>query len=125
MGRKTFESIGRPLPNRDNVIVTRNQYYVKEGCIITHSLDEAISQARNNGDSEIFVIGGGQIYVEALPVADKIYLTQVKASLSGDVYFSELKKDEWIVVNQVDFFKDEKHLYDFSILEMERITNQP
>ena len=124
MGRKTFESIGKPLPNRVNVILTRNQGYMKDGCVVVHSLDDAIKLAEYNEESEVFIIGGGQIYREGLPFAQKIYYTQVKTSVNGDTYFPKLIDEEWEVVNQVDYFKDEKHQYNFSILELVRIEDQ-
>src|SRR4051812_17218378 len=95
MGRKTFESIGRPLPNRTNIIITRNSDYIQENCIICHSVSEAIEYAQKNNDSEIFIIGGGEIYKEALPHANKLYLTVVDDTQTGDVFFpdySEFKK---------------------------------
>ncbi|MEO8637969.1 MAG: dihydrofolate reductase [Candidatus Taylorbacteria bacterium] len=104
MGRKTFESIGRPLPERENLVVTRNKDYHPEGVIVLHSIEEAIEKAReienqsgnDNGRREIFVIGGGEIYKEALPFVDKLYLTLVESDAEGDVFFpdhSDFKKE--------------------------------
>ncbi len=95
MGRKTYESIGKPLPNRTNIIITRNQDFKAEGVIITSSIDEAIKKAAEI-DSQIFVIGGGQIYAQALPYIDKIYMTYVDIEAEGDAFFpdySEFKKE--------------------------------
>jgi dihydrofolate reductase len=96
MGRKTFESIGRVLPNRTNIIITRDPEYKEDGAVVVHSLDEAIEQAKSaSGSSEIFIIGGGQIFEQALPMTDRIYLTLVKGDYEADIFFpdySEFKK---------------------------------
>jgi dihydrofolate reductase len=94
MGRKTYESVGRPLPGRTNVIITRNKDFKADGCLMVGSLDEAIKVA--NSDSEVFIIGGGEIYNQSLPIADKIYLTRVHASFPGDTFFPELDLTEWV-----------------------------
>ncbi len=118
MGRKTFESNGRPLPNRTNVIITRDKNYTAEGCIVVHSLEEAIKKAEN--DSEPFIIGGGKIYEQALPSVDRIYLTKIHHSFDGDTYFPELDMNEWVVTDKRDFEPDEKNRYPFSILVLDR-----
>ena len=87
MGRKTFESIGRVLPGRTNIVVTREQEWNHEGVVVTHSLEEAIKKAKEIDVQEVFVIGGAQIYEQALPLADKLYLTLVDAEEKGDAYF--------------------------------------
>lgn len=95
MGRKTFESIGRPLPNRINIVISREPNYRSEGITVVHSLDEAFEQVQND---EVFVIGGGQIYQEAIKLADKLYLTIVEGSPEADTFFpdySEFKKVVW------------------------------
>lgn len=87
MGRKTYESIGRPLPNRTNIIVTRDRTYKKEGCVVVHSLEEALSAGAALDTDEIFIIGGGELYAQALPHTDRLYLTLVHSNESGDVFF--------------------------------------
>jgi len=94
MGRKTYESIGRPLPGRMNVIITRDICYKAEGCVIVNSLAETFDKA--NSTSELFIIGGGEIYKQSLPLVDKIYLTRVHASFPGDTFFPELDLTEWV-----------------------------
>jgi len=89
MGRKTFESIGRRLPNRTNIIITRDRKYTTDGCLIVHSLDEALIKARAVEQNEIFVIGGGQIFEQAITQADKLYLTIIKGSHDGDSFFPD------------------------------------
>src|SRR5258708_5209104 len=118
MGRKTFESIGKPLPERKNIIVTRDPGYVVAGAIVTHSIEEAIKEAGD--DSEIFVIGGAEIYRLALPRANKMYLTFVEAELQADVYFQEFDGAEWNVVREEPHEANEKHKYRFTFREYER-----
>lgn len=99
MGRKTYESIGKPLPDRTNIIITRDENYKTEGCLVVHSLEEAIRLAKESpsfaeSDSamagkEIFIIGGGQIYQQAINIADKLYLTVIKKEFAGDTYFPD------------------------------------
>lgn len=97
MGRKTYESIGRPLPGRRMIVVTRNPDYLAEGCFVVHSIEEAVEVARQNGENEAFVIGGGDIFQQMLPTAERIYLTSVHACTEADVFFPDLKPDEWLV----------------------------
>jgi len=96
MGRKTHQSIGRPLPNRTNIIITRDATYKAEGCIVVNSVEQALQQAQGNpGAQEIFIIGGGEIYQQVMNKVERIYLTLIKGDLDGDVYFpdySEFKK---------------------------------
>lgn len=95
MGRKTFESIGKALPNRINIVVTRDKNYDAPGCVIATSLDEAFELSKN--DIEVFIIGGGEIYRQAIPYADHIYLTKVDAEFKGDTFFPALNPEDWIV----------------------------
>jgi len=113
MGRKTFESIGRPLPNRTNIILTRDKTYKAEGCIVVHSVDEAIK--KSNSD-EVMIIGGAQIYKVFLLKADRLYLTLIDAEFEGDAYFPEYKKDEW----KETFREEHKEEYDYSFVNFER-----
>ena len=92
MGRKTYESIGRPLPNRRNIIITRQQDYQAEGCEVVGSLEEALNIA---GDREIFIVGGAEIYREAFPIVSKMYLTYVDGEFTADAYFPEWKQEDW------------------------------
>ena len=115
MGRKTFESIGKPLPNRRNIIITRNNDYIVEGCEIVSSLEEALLLTNNN----CFIIGGGEIYKQALDITDKIYLTLVHKDFEGDTIFPELGK-EWAKISRKDFEADDKNEYKYSFIEYER-----
>ena len=123
MGRKNFESIPhkfRPLPNRTNIIITRNKNYFAKDCIIASSIKEAINIAKNNNDKEPFIIGGGEIYKLALEedLVDRIYLTKVHHKFEGDTFFPKLGQ-EWKLVNAKKHKADQKHIcdYDFEIYE--------
>lgn len=118
MGRKTFESNGRPLPNRTNVIITRDKDYKAEGCVVVHSLDDAIREAKE--DSEAFIIGGGVIYDLAMPLVDRIYLTKIHHSFEGDTFFPEINMEEWVVSEKRDFEPYQKNEYPFTILTLDR-----
>ena len=98
MGRKTFESIGRPLPNRKNIIITRDKNYKAGGCIVVHSAEEALKAAQ--GNKEVMVIGGEQIFREFLPRASKMYLTFIEKEFEGDAYFPKYNKGEWKEVHK-------------------------
>lgn len=92
MGRKTFDSIGKPLPGRTTVVVTRNPELKIEGCVMAHSLDEAIAAC---GEDEIFIVGGAEIYAQALPLADTLYITEIRQNVEGDAHFPEFDKNTW------------------------------
>ena len=112
MGRKTFESLGsRPLPKRTNIVITR-QDIAFEGALTAHSLEEAIRMAE--GDEEIFIIGGAQIYAEALKVADRIYITRVERDYEGDTVFPEINFDEWTLVAEDRHERGEEYEHPFS-----------
>jgi dihydrofolate reductase len=95
MGRKNFESLGRPLPRRTNIVITRNPFYISTGCIIVHSLEEALSVAKENGEEEVFIIGGGIVYDQAMDYLDKIYLTEIDIEVEGDVFFPQVDETIW------------------------------
>lgn len=122
MGRKTYQSIGKPLPKRTNLVVTRDKNYTAAGCEVFLSIDAALDLAKERGETEIFVIGGAQIYNQVLPKADKIYLTKVKANIEGDAFFEIKNLEEWKVINSQSFEAGEKDQYNFDIVEMERAT---
>jgi dihydrofolate reductase len=97
MGRRTFESIGQPLPGRTTIVISRNPNFRPEGSYAVSSLDEALELARSRGEEEAFVIGGGEIFSEALPVADRIYLTKVHGTVQADVFFPPIDEVDWTV----------------------------
>jgi len=112
MGRKTFESFPKPLPNRTHIIITRQADYQAEGCIVVDSIEKAIEKCPKGEDS--FIIGGGEIYQLAMPFSDKIELTVVHHTFDADAFFPEIKLDEWELDNSDFQAKDEKHLYDYT-----------
>jgi len=93
MGRKTYDSVGKPLPGRINIVISRQQNYSVEGCLVAKSLEDALEIAKQ--DNEVFIIGGGEIYKQSLSLSDKIYLTRVHAGFAGDTFFPELNLSEW------------------------------
>ena len=112
MGRKTFESFPKPLPNRKHIIITRQKKYQAEGCIIVESIEEAINICPKDENS--FIIGGGEIYTLGLPYTDKIEITRVHESFEADTYFPEINNKEWKIVSSEFNKKDEKHKYDYT-----------
>jgi len=114
MGRKTFESIQKPLPDRTNIIVTRQKDYQVPGCIIVDSIEKALQACPQGQDS--FIIGGGEIYTIGLPHADKIELTRVHGSFEADAFFPEINDTEWKLEASEFNEKDEKHNYDYTYL---------
>ena len=122
MGRKTFESIGRPLPNRTNIIVTRNADYHQDGCIVKSSLEEAVESVAN--EEHAFIIGGAQIYNQAIEqgLADRLDITLVQESFEADVYFPEFDKMEWELISREDFDKDEKNPHNYSFLQFKKVN---
>ena len=111
VGRKTFESIGRPLPGRQTIIVTRDRNYHGEGCLVVHSVEEAISLARSHGESEVFVCGGSEIYERSLPMAERIYLTLVDSDVVADTFFPDWNEHEWAEQESSYFAADEQNQY--------------
>ncbi len=118
MGRKTFDSVGKPLPNRRNIVVSRQPNLKIEGVEVFDNLGNAINACKN--EDEFFVIGGGEIYKEALPFAQQLYLTKVDATLNADTFFPELKAIEWEVKWKEVHQKDEKHTYDYTFLILKK-----
>ena len=120
MGRKSFESIGRPLPKRTNVVVTRNPYFIATNCLIARSLEQALEIALDNGEEEAFIIGGGQIYAQSQHLWDKVYLTEVDIEVAGDVLFPALDADKWKEVSRESHQPDEKNELAYSFVVLER-----
>ncbi len=125
MGRKTYESIGKPLPERCNIVLSRQQGLEWDGVSVVHTLAQARALATDysmrNGKREYFVIGGAEIYALALPKADCLYLTRVQTEISGDTWFPELDHSEWRELSRQDFCQDAENDWDFSILKLARI----
>jgi dihydrofolate reductase len=114
MGRKTYESLGKPLPNRKNILLTRRPDYSAEGCIVVHSEEEALRQAA--GNDEAFIIGGSELYRSFWHRADTLYLTRIHASAAGDAYIPPVSPDVWVEVS-VEFHEaDERNKYSYSFI---------
>jgi dihydrofolate reductase len=121
MGRKTFESIGKPLPNRTSIVISRNpNFSVPEGHFISHSLEEAIQICIGKKLDQVFIIGGAEIYSQAIAIADELLVTEVNAILEGDVFFPEIDKNEWTVISSHSYKKDEKNQFDFDFVVYKR-----
>lgn len=120
MGRKCFQSIGRPLPKRTNVIITRNPFFVASNALIVNSIEEALKLAKENGEEEVFIIGGGQVYELTKHLWDRIYLTEVDLEVDGDVYFPKLDPKKWKEVSSEKHQADEKNEYDYTFKVLEK-----
>ena len=122
MGRKTYESIGRPLPERHNIVITRDNSYTTPGCTVVHSIDAALQTAA--GSDEVMVIGGAEFYRQVLPQVDTIYLTQIHAELEGDTFFPVLDDANWREVERENFEADDNNPYAYSFVKLERIKSR-
>lgn len=111
MGRKTFESIGKPLPGRKSIVITRNRNWQHEGVDVVHSVEEAVQKASAYGAKEIFVIGGAEIFETSLPKAERIYLTRIHHHFDGDAFFPEIDPAKWSLVSERFCQADEKNAY--------------
>lgn len=125
MGRKTFESIGKPLPGRDNIVITRDKGWKAEGVKVAHDIEQALTMAKasaeTSGVSEVMIIGGAQIYEAMLPRIDRLYMTQVQAFIEGDAHFPQLDWNEWEEVTREDFDAEEPNPFDYSIIVYDRL----
>ena len=122
MGRKTHESIGRPLPDRLNIVLTRDAVFTAEGCVVMHDIAAALKAA---GDAEeVIIMGGAQLYEQTIHMAEKIYLTLVHAKLEGDAWFPETNRDDWCETSREHFCADEKNEFDYEFIVLERQKKQ-
>lgn len=120
VGRKTFESIGKPLPGRQMIVVSREAGFKAGGCLVAGSVQDALALAQERGETEVFVIGGAEIYAQALGIADRVYLTQVHAEVDADTFFPVLKHEAW-TEEQIAFQPaDAKNQYSFTIKLLEK-----
>lgn len=121
MGRKTFESLGKLLPGRKNIVVTRNQNWQRPGAIVVHAVPDAIAIAKADNVKELFIIGGAELFKSCMDMAHRIYLTRIYHTFEGDVYFPEINTNEWQLVKNIECKKDEKNHYDYAFQTWERI----
>jgi dihydrofolate reductase len=121
MGRKTFESLGggKPLPNRTNVIITRNKNYTVDGCNVVSSLDEALDEAKS--DTEIFICGGGEIYMQSIELADVMYITHIHETFEGDTFFPQVDFSKWKKEIVSEHLADQKHKHSFTIVKYSKL----
>lgn len=122
MGRKCYESIGKPLPKRTNIIVTRDPYYIVSNCLIAHSIEEALQIANNNGEEEAFIIGGGKIYEQTVKLWDKLHITEVDLEIEGDVYFPKIDMSNWSLESREENKPDTKNKFAHSFNVYDRIS---
>lgn len=120
MGRKSLEALGKPLPNRTNIVITRNPDFEAAGVTVVHTIDAAIAEAKSINQTEIFVIGGAEIYAMGLPVATTLYLTEIHKAYDGDARFPAFDRSEWDEVSRVPHPADERHETGFDFVTYER-----
>lgn len=120
MGRKTFEATQKPLPGRTSIVITRNKEYKAEGCLIVNNIEEAFRLGMENKQEEVFILGGGEIYKQAMDLADKIYLTEIKQTFEGDTYFPEIDDRKWQEIKREEFKADDKNPHDYAFVELVR-----
>jgi dihydrofolate reductase len=113
MGRNCYASIGRPLPKRTNIIVSRDPFFISSNCIIARNIPDALHKAHMNDEAEVFIIGGGQIYDQTKELWDKLYITEVDLDVEGDVYFPTLDMSEWELISEEQHLKDDKNEYNY------------
>ena len=121
MGRKTFQSLEKPLPGRTNIVITRQEGWKSEGVIVSNSLQDAIEKAFQTDNKEIFIIGGGELFHQSLSIVNRIYLTRVHAIVEGNIYYPEIDPAKWKLVSELSHEKDEKHQYAFTFQVWESI----
>lgn len=120
MGRKTFDSIGRALPNRRNVVLTRKQSNFPEGVEVINDIDFIQTWEKKNPDEELFVIGGGHLFEQVLAYADRMYITEIDETFPGDTYFPAFQDEDWILTSKTKGEKNEKNPYDYYFLQYDR-----
>lgn len=120
MGRKTFQSIGRPLPGRTNIVITRDPFFVASNVLVARSVEEGLSIALDNGEEEAFIIGGSQIYTQSRPYWDRLFLTVIDAEVEGDKFFPEIDLTDWRCLSAEAHPADENNEYSFTFYVYER-----
>lgn len=120
MGRATYESIGKPLPNRTSIILTNQRDCVIDGAVVVHTVDDALAEANRQHPEEIMIIGGEQIYRLFLPMAERLYLTEIDAEIDGDVHFPVFNRSQWHETWSETHTIDERHAYSFRFVTLDR-----
>lgn len=124
MGRKTFHSIGKPLPNRTNIILTRDPQFSAQDCLVVSQIEVALSMANELDQNEVFVIGGAEVYRQLLPRVQRLYLTIVHHQFHGDTFFPEWKAEEWREISREKHAADDNNRYDYTFLILERLSDK-
>lgn len=124
MGRKSFDSIGRPLPKRTNIVISRNPFFIASGILVFSNIEEALSQAAEDNVEEVFIIGGGTIYEATQEIWDRLYITEVEFKSDGDVFFPSISSEEWTEISREKHLADEKNAYNYSFIVYDRINNK-
>lgn len=122
MGRKSFQSIGHPLPKRTNIVVTRDPFFIASNCLVARSVEEALTIALDNGEEEVFIIGGGEIYRQSMQYWDRLYLTLVEAEPDGDILFPEIDLAQWKCVSSEAHHADEKNEFNYTFKVYHRMV---
>ena len=123
MGRKNYDSIPekfRPLPNRTNIVVTRQKNFTAPNCTIVHSVEEGLRIANKNNEQEVFIIGGAEIYKLGLPLSTRLYLTEINATIDGDTWFPEFHKEDWVEISRIHHNADTRHASSFDFVVYEK-----
>lgn len=123
MGRNSFHSIGKPLPKRTNIVVTHDPFFTAEGVLVAHSIEEALGIAYDNGETEVFILGGGVIYAESMDLWDKLYITDVAVEMEGDTYFPKINPDEWRETWREAHEPDTKNAWPYVFRILERVED--
>lgn len=123
MGRKTYESIGRPLPGRENIIITRNELYQSDKCTVLYSVDELLQYCRQNTNEEYFVIGGAEIFKQLIAHVDRLYITFIHEQFEGDTFFPPIDMSEWELISKEQGLRDENNPYRYEFLTYEKINS--
>jgi dihydrofolate reductase len=123
VGRKTYESIGKPLPGRTNIILSRNPEYQQEGCLVVNDIETALKKGCENA-GEIFVIGGADLYETILPIADALYLTIINREFQGDTFFPDIDLNEWSEVERENIYDDPDAAFSYSFLKLEKANSK-
>jgi dihydrofolate reductase len=124
MGRKNYDSLHekfKPLPNRTNIVITRQENFKAPGCIVLHDVEEGLELAENNSEKECFIIGGAEIYRLALPFTTRLYLTEIHAEIEGDTYFPDISRDAWVETRRQHHAVDARHQFAFDFVKYDRV----
>jgi dihydrofolate reductase len=121
MGRKTWQSIGKPLPGRNMIIITRQKNFLAEGCIVVNSLEVALDIARQKNESEVFIIGGGELFAQTIDIADRLYISYIHTVVPTDIYFPQININEWLEIERKYFHADQKNEFAHTFVRLDKL----